>query len=181
MTDNSTPIEPTQEPDLNAEQLAQLLNNAKKTVETTNRYPLEFKLLALKLRSLGRSYQNIADTLNVKSDSTIYQWCNDSTILDNVHAMDLVNDISDSMSSGLKLKASTLFSKAMDDDKLAKASTLQLVTAGGIMIDKSQVLSSKPTSIIQIEGQVETLAEQTVTIDAEIVEAEAELKRLSDS
>ena len=39
---------------------------------------------------------------------------------------------------------------AIDDDKIAKASALQLATSSGILLDKSLLLSGKPTQNVAV-------------------------------
>src|SRR5271165_3993118 len=46
---------------------------------------------------------------------------------------------------------------AIDDDKIAKASALQLATSSGILLDKSLLLSGQPTSIVHVQTLVAVL------------------------
>jgi hypothetical protein len=43
---------------------------------------------------------------------------------------------------------------AIDDDKIAKANVLQLATSSGILLDKSLLLSGKPTQNVAVIVQV---------------------------
>ncbi len=46
---------------------------------------------------------------------------------------------------------------AIDDDKIAKSSALQLATSSGILLDKSLLLSGQPTSIIHVTALLAVL------------------------
>ena len=48
-----------------------------------------------------------------------------------------------------RFAAKELLARAFDEDKLNKASTLQLVTAFGITLDKARLLAGEPTEITQ--------------------------------
>jgi IS30 family transposase len=55
---------------------------------------------------------------------------------------------------------------AIDDDKIAKASALQLATSSGILLDKSLLLSGKPTQNVAV--LIEVLDMLSVRQDEEI-------------
>lgn len=74
---------------------------------------------------------------------------------DNLNQLkNLANSLSDSLKDKLLVNADYLFDSAVKVEKVDKASTLQLATAGGIMLDKSRLLSDKSTSNISLHSEV---------------------------
>ena len=51
------------------------------------------------------------------------------------------------LEAALRTASAKLLDRAMDEDKLAKASTYQLVIASSIALDKSRLLAGEPTEI----------------------------------
>ena len=59
------------------------------------------------------------------------------------------------LEAGYRLAAAKLLERAFDEDKLAKASTYQLVISSGIALDKSRLLAGESTQNIAVSSVAE--------------------------
>lgn len=59
------------------------------------------------------------------------------------------------LEAAFRAGAAQLFAKAFDEDKLAKASTYQLVTSAAISIDKARLLAGESTANIDLHVKAE--------------------------
>lgn len=153
------------------------LELAVKRANATRKYDEKVKSMAVALVNDGYSYAEVCNILNVKSKGTIANWVDQ-------YAMSALGDsekeLLERYKRGLQTKfmrnADVLVQEAMREDKIEKASTLQLVTASGIMIDKAEKLEKGDQSPFNINIAVNSISRSTGEIEA--LEAnEAELMR----
>lgn len=115
---------------------------------TPFKYSDEIRLLAMSMRDNGSSRKEIAKTLGI-STSTVHAFISQSK-LDDISHSDLASKVKARMASDMILNANSLFDAAMSEEKTEKASTLQLVTAGSILVDKARLLAGESTENISV-------------------------------
>jgi len=137
----------------------------------------EIKILALTLYSTGYSMQQIADTCNV-SKASVHSWIhNCENLLDNDSLFEVSDQLKENLSKKLYINANKSFVSAMDDNKIEKSSTLQLVTAGSIMIDKARLLDGQSTeNVAHLYKRSEKAKSKVEALNNEIEELERQLK-----
>lgn len=129
------------------------------------KYGDEMRMMAMALRDQGSSRSEISKKLGI-STSTVHAFISESK-LDDISHSDLASKFKARMANELILNANSLFDTAMHDEKMEKASTLQLITAGSILIDKARLLAGESTENISVRVK-------------HINETESELKSLRD-
>lgn len=147
---------------------------------TDQRYnrPEAIKLLAVALYAAGYTTRAIASQLDA-SQASVVSWINNPKYNgEESSSDDSLSDVSahikDTLSKKLYLIASKSFNHAMEDDKIEKASSLQLATVGAIAIEKARLLEGSSTeNISHLYRKSEKTKGQKETIDAEIKELEA--------
>lgn len=102
----------------------------------------------MSMRENGSSRREIAEKLGI-SKSTVHAFICQSK-LDDISHNDLASKVKARMASDMILNANSLFDEAMTDEKIEKASTLQLVTAGSILVDKARLLAGESTENISV-------------------------------
>jgi hypothetical protein len=118
--------------------------------------------------------KDIARALGVDSHVSIINWLNDPDLVGKLEYQDFVDKVKAGLASKQYLQASRIINSITDKD-VEKASLLQKATAQGIMIDKARLLDNQPTNISQIEVNLNDYKRQTVEIEGEIEELEAQL------
>ena len=110
-----------------------------------NTYNQEIKNNAMAFYSLGYSTTQISNALNIPYN-TLASWFNGDpdNFQDNV-VSEYAERIKQSLQSSLILKANKCFTASVLDSKLEASSTLQLATAGSIMVDKARLLGGEST------------------------------------
>ena len=109
-----------------------------------NTYNREIKHNALAYYSVGYSTNQISKALDIPT-KTLQSWFNGDFEADDAVVSAYATKIKESLQSSLILKANRCFTEALKDEKMDKASTLQLVTAGSIMVDKQRLLAGEST------------------------------------
>ena len=107
------------------------------------KYPDEVKIMGITLRSSGMSYREVGKRLNVPY-SCVHDWCNGEDI-DQLSYSDVAEQYKSRLKNKLYIGANIAFSASLKDDKIEKASALQLSTMGSQMIDKARLLSGEST------------------------------------
>ena len=111
---------------------------------TYNTYNKEIKHNALAYYSVGYSTNQISKALDIPT-KTLQSWFNGDFDADDDVVSAYASKIKESLQSSLILKANRCFTEALKDEKMDKSSTLQLVTAGSIMVDKQRLLAGEST------------------------------------
>ena len=156
------------------ETVRDILTRAREHFGKVGKHPDELKVLALTLRSANYSYPQIATIIGV-GRTTVMDWVNRPTY-DNVGLSELATGIKERMASKLYVNSNQIFNAAMDDDKIDKASHLQLVTSGSIMIDKARLMEGKSTENISMMYQrSDNFDDRKQEITNEILDIEGEI------
>ena len=161
------------------ETVRDILTRSKEFYNKKRKYPDELKILAITLRSAGYNLKQIAGIIGA-SHNRIGEWCH-SPHLDNHDLSRLADGIKERMSSHLLINSQTSFSAAMKDEKLEKASYLQLVTGGSIMIDKHRLLNEQSSSIVEhIYIKKDELGDKRTELNGEIIDIEADIAQIEN-
>ena len=147
--------------------------------KSTGRFPLysqTHKLTAVGLRAQGLTYSAIAQEMGCPL-SAVYAMCNSiPTDIEDFETTNFQKLLKGYMSDQYSRVSATLLNRAMDDDKLDKASTYQLVMASAVATDKSRLLQDQSTSNISLlSAHINKLSDQEASIDAELRALESEL------
>ena len=143
------------------------------------KYRDELKIFTNTLKEIGYSTREIADICNVSQPSVV-SWINNPDfnvdLIDDENLTELSDRTKDRFSRTLRINAARSFSKAMTEDKMNSASHLQLVTAGGIMLDKARLLDGESTDNINfMYKKKEKLAENIIDVEHEIAALERDI------
>ncbi len=160
------------------ETVRDILKRARERFGKVGKHPDELKVLALTLRSANYSYDKISAIIGI-GKTTVSDWIRRPSF-DNVGLSELANGIKERMASQLYINSNQVFNAAMEDDKIDKASHLQLVTSGSIMIDKARLMEGKSTENISMmyqrsdnfDDRKEEITNEILDIEAEIITLE---------
>ncbi len=139
--------------------------------------PVELKKHAIALHSLGYSMENVANTVGI-AKGTVHKWVHGQDI-DRAEIAELCDRLKESLTDRLMVNADRLLIRAQDEDKIEKASTLQLVTAGSILIDKARLLRGESTENVAVMGKkVIEIHDRRSSLQAEKAELNKEITNL---
>lgn len=163
------------------EDMPTVINVAKTKGHKPFKYGVELKLMAQAMRDQGMGRKEISEKLGV-STSTVHAFFSEMSGLDDITHADLAQKFRNRLSSQMILDSKFLFDSATDEEKVAKASTLQLVTAGSILIDKSRLLAGESTENIAVRVKhVNDTDAELLAIREEIRQLESEAVKQSNS
>jgi hypothetical protein len=147
-------------------------------VDRIREYPLQTKLTAIAYRKAGISYGQIAKKLGVKAKSTIIEWCSDSRINDEICNIEAVELLKKKLIAKAYNVADFFVDEAQNEEKVRKASTLQLSTAACQLIDKGALMEGKTQNVFNVnlfsrqlataESGIEEIESDVMDIDAQI-------------
>ena len=143
------------------------------------------RIMVITYRSIGLSYRKIAERMKDNGVTISPQYCQElctnPTVINSLQHSDVADKFKGLMRSKFLLDSSFLIEKALEEDKVDKSSTLQLITAGSILFDKARLLSGESTDNIAIRYSKVTEASQEVDrISKEIQTIEQEIQCMSD-
>ena len=149
------------------------LDNLKPT--GNRKHSPEIKRLAKALYSVGYSTSTISNHLGL-SNGMVHTWVNGFSG-DDVEVSEIAEKIKRNMSDRLMMMANIVLAKSMDEDKLKKASTLQLVTSSGILLEKHRLFAGESTANISLNvRKVDDLNDKIGDADLEIARLTQELQ-----
>ena len=142
-----------------------------------NTYPREIKLLALAMRAEGQTLRDISEKIGA-SASTISAWSKDPKLY---YGDIQTKKLSDSIKRGLAHKyysaANTFLDHALDEDKLLRARSSELMIASGTAFDKGRLCEGKSTeNISHITKHIQSSEARIKELDQNIIDIEAQLK-----
>lgn len=182
-----TMVEQSKDVQLEDETVREIVKRSRVLYKELRRWPDEIKVLAIVLRTSGYTISHISAILGV-SETCIVDWSKRPTF-DSVSLQEVSQGIKDSLAPKLIMNANLCFEMAMNDDKLKKASTLQLVTAASIMVDKARLLSNESTENIAVYHKRITdtvrkrddLGKSVLEQEVEMAAIEAEMRTLQEA
>lgn len=159
------------------ETIRDILARSRQYLLRTRKYPDELKVLALTLRTSGYTYEKMTEITGV-SEPTLVDWVKNPSF-DTIELKNIADGIKERLSSRLLINANQSFNAAMTDEKIAKASYLQLVVGGSTMIDKARLLNNESTeNIAMISKKVMEYDSKRADLNDEILDSQAEIMAL---
>ena len=148
------------------------------------RHTMEKKMTAIAMYEASdkkASYRTIAEHVGV-SRQTIHNWIQkvqDDENIDEIDLSEIAGRYKSRLAQEAFLYASLYYKRSVDSDKLDKASTLQLATAGKLTAEMGRLLQGESTENISvIEGRVGEYKGKTDDLTSQEKELEAKLKNL---
>lgn len=162
------------------EKALQNLENPRYNAAYGTKYPFDVKVQCIALRTAGLSYQKIEDLTNVPL-ATVHAWCTYEALdPDIVEASnEVAGKLKESLRDRLMLNAEAFFARSMDDEKVDRASTWDLVRSGAVMIDKARLISGESTSNVAMAYKsLDRSQDKRKQVSQEIAKIESEIARL---
>jgi len=129
----------------------ELITNQKNVTlkrQSGNFYPKSIKITCLAYYSLGYTMDTISKNLSIPK-STIHGWVHGSLNQDGSEDRDVIRNcaeqLNEQLQSTLTITANRLFVQAMDSDRVAKASTKDLIISASVALDKARLLAGAST------------------------------------
>ncbi len=143
------------------------------------KYTDEQKKLCLAYWASNISFPEIERVTGVPR-STVHQWTK-GLDMDKLDITEVSERVKDSLASMCNMMAQKSFFAAFEPEKIAKASTLQLVTSGGILVDKSRLLSGESTeNVLHVYHKMKGHKTNTIDIEHRMNELEAEIHTMDE-
>ena len=141
-------------------------------------YPPELKTVAVAKFLGGQSYSEIAAEIGVPR-ANVYRWVQNYEGVDSFGFRELLDRVKAALPGQYFNYAARLANEAMSPEKIEKASTLQLMTAAGIAIDKARLIEGHSTENVSVVyRKVTEHATQRSEAETDLDAAEARIARL---
>tara|TARA_Y100001951_G_scaffold54816_1_gene43500 strand:- start:27 stop:563 length:537 start_codon:yes stop_codon:yes gene_type:complete len=113
-----------------------------------NFYPKSIKITCLAYYSLGYTMDTISKNLSIPK-STIHGWVHGSLNQEGSEDRDVIRScaeqLNEQLQSTLTITANRLFVQAMDQDKIDRSSTKDLIISASVALDKARLLAGAST------------------------------------
>ncbi len=147
-------------------------------------YPQHIKVNAIALVYQGLSAEDICEKLQVHDTELIYRWNKDQDLVQLAMQTGQIDLLRDQIKSKLLRNANIMIDLALDPEKLKRASSLHLMTAAGIALQKIMELENKGTTnsmqqvninISHSKDAIEVMSQEEIALQKEIHILEAEI------
>jgi hypothetical protein len=143
-----------------------------------HKYSDEQKKVCLALWSQNLSFNDIELATGVPR-GTVHSWTTGQGV-ENLEYSDTAELVKNSLASHCILGAKRAITASLEEEKISKASALQLGTLGAMLIDKARLLSGESTSnILNVYHKMKEHKDNTEDIEHEIAALEHEVSEES--
>ena len=149
-------------------------------------YPQHLKVNAISLVYQGLSAEDICERLSIHDPELVYEWNKDTDLVQLAISTGQIDVLQSQMRAKLVRNANILLDAGMEPEKLKKASSLQLITAAGICLQKlmdydnrgqGQVpLTQVNVNISNSRDAIEVMTAEEIAIKKEMAVLEAEIE-----